>query len=252
MVGWGDASPEGAWVELRGVARYLYHWQSNQVVATPRPGASRHRVEEWFARFALPMLLQHQGLEFLHAGGVVVGDGVAAICGFSGMGKSSLVAALARRGYPSWADDALAVMVEGAQPVSTVRLPFARRLDPEGWALVESLRGIDAGPAGTVGDVRPLAAVVVLQRVEAGLAPSAAPAEAARAFTALLEHAQFFSISRLAARRRLSEHLLALVAQVPVLLCRFPPDRAAFAEVVSMVAAGIRSATLPAAGGSGA
>jgi hypothetical protein len=48
-----------------------------------------------------------RGLEGLHAGGVEIGGGVAALLGATGTGKSSLLAALVSRGHPLVSDDVI-------------------------------------------------------------------------------------------------------------------------------------------------
>jgi hypothetical protein len=73
------------------------------------PSARPESVLDTFRRMVLPLALQAQGEEVLHASAVRMLQGVVALCAVSETGKSTLAYALSRRGFPLWADDACGV-----------------------------------------------------------------------------------------------------------------------------------------------
>ena len=84
-------------------------------------------VEDTYSRSVLPFVLQTRGWQVIHASGVQCPTGIAVFCGVSGVGKSTLQFGLTQRGYPPWADDAVAFMPD-AYISQSLRLPFRVRL----------------------------------------------------------------------------------------------------------------------------
>lgn len=230
----GRLHAEGAWVELFGVGHYHFHAAENLVVGVPRPSVPDEVVHDRFTRAVLPHLLPLRGVECLHASAVSTPAGVVGFCGVPGSGKSTLAAALARLGYPIWADDALAFSVQ-PQGIVSVPLPFASRLLPDSLALLRSVEERAAGEPAGDREPLPLVGVFALSRTEETdaridrLAPGAA-------FVAVLEHSRGISLDPIQSRRRLTEQQLALVGAVPVFLLSFRPSAARFADVVRLVA----------------
>ncbi|MFL5845919.1 MAG: hypothetical protein ACJ762_14625 [Solirubrobacteraceae bacterium] len=74
-----------------------------------REGAAAWRWQRFVVGRALPFAAVAAGLEVLHAGAVAHDGGALAFTGPSGIGKSSVVAALVRRGAGLLSDDALAL-----------------------------------------------------------------------------------------------------------------------------------------------
>jgi hypothetical protein len=68
-------------------------------------GADPRDVADLFLGRVLTVIMYQRGLLPLHAGAVRGRHGALVICGPSGVGKSTLTAALAARGYPLAADD---------------------------------------------------------------------------------------------------------------------------------------------------
>src|SRR5919204_5174128 len=83
------------------------------VRATVRPDVDAAVVEDAYRRMVAPMVLQVRGLEILHSSAALVGGRVAAFCGTSESGKSTMAYAFSRRGHHLWADDAVAFEARG-------------------------------------------------------------------------------------------------------------------------------------------
>lgn len=233
--GWG--------VDLLGVATYRAARGSARIVAEPIPGATEAAVLDGFARQALPLLLQMQGLECLHASAILTDAGVVAMCGVSGTGKSTVAAGLARRGYRMWADDAVVVRTEpGSAPLS-VPLPFSSRLDATACQLVRSLPWREPlMPAGD-GCARPLIGIAVFERVPAG-APDLEALHPVPAFRAVIDHS-LSPLTDLGQNRLLCETHLDLVAKVPVYRIRFSPSARRFGALVTLLVAAIEELQAP-------
>jgi hypothetical protein len=65
-----------------------------------------------FWNHVFPLAASLQGLPVLHAGAVEIGGAAVAFLGPSGIGKSTLTAAMARNGFPFLTDDALALVLQ--------------------------------------------------------------------------------------------------------------------------------------------
>lgn len=90
--------------QVGGVARYRVE-RGRRVLIDPAPGADAGDIRLWLLGTALGALLHQRGLLPLHASALAM-DGVAhAFCGDTGAGKSTLAAALRRRGFPVLTDD---------------------------------------------------------------------------------------------------------------------------------------------------
>jgi hypothetical protein len=86
-----------------GFGRILISPDGSELICDPEPESS-----EWSALItaqALPLAATLRGFEVIHASGVVLGDSAALFTGRSGAGKSSLAAALLRRGAMLLSDD---------------------------------------------------------------------------------------------------------------------------------------------------
>jgi hypothetical protein len=90
---------------------------------------------------ALPLAASLNGLEVFHAGAIAVPGGVVALAGPSGVGKSTLVAALLAAGADFFADDVLAVEAQNGRLLAypgTTTLGIPR--EPSGKSVV-TVRG---------------------------------------------------------------------------------------------------------------
>jgi hypothetical protein len=228
----------GALVDVVGVATYVVSDPTDVVVAVPVAGRPDADVVDAFDRSVLPLVLAYRGAHYLHASAVSTADGVVALCGTSGTGKSTVAAALGRLGYGFWGDDAVVFATRPApQPPVSVRLPSALRLDDAARGLVHRCTGAGALAAVTEpGALGPLAAVVVLERA-AGATPTLDRLRPGPALSTVLQHVLCFSLHGVVARRHLVEDYLAMVAAVPVLRLRFPAVPNRFPAILELMSA---------------
>ena len=95
-------------MQLKGVARYLAAG-GRDVLVEPL-GADDGGVGDFFPGTPFTALLQQRGVATLHAAAIATGAGAVLLLGPSGIGKSSLAAALVERGYLLLADDVTGVV----------------------------------------------------------------------------------------------------------------------------------------------
>lgn len=210
-------------VDVADVASYSLESGATHVLATPYRPLPLELILGTYQHTVLPLLLPALGVEVIHASAVTGSQGVVALCGVSGAGKSTLAVGLARRGYVSWADDALAVDTARPQPTA-MPLPFAIRLRSDAARFFS--RGGAAGESIAAAPTRaepvPLALLCLLERALDGAAAVAVerldPATACRA---VLAHAYCFSVKDTVHKRRTIERYLAMVARVPAYGIRF-------------------------------
>jgi hypothetical protein len=118
----------------------------------------------------LPVVALARGYEALHAGAVETPAGVVAVAGPSGVGKSTLVAELLRRGHRLFTDDVLVVGSSSSGAVLAypgtphLSLDAGVALESEGEALGVLGGKLWMAVDGAAGESRPLAAVAILDR----------------------------------------------------------------------------------------
>ena len=205
------------WIAAPGVA--VYRFAATGPVVASALGDDTERVESLWLSSVLPLVVQARGTQVLHASAVSGRNGIVALCGLSGAGKTTLAAALMRRGHQLVADDALAFRVE-AQEIVAHPLPFELRLRP-GTA---GLLGVDAAtmPVRALPKGR-LSAVVVLKPISrpdtttVSLKPAFLPIEAGSAeiVAEMLPHLYCFSLRE--GKEALVRELFALLRSLPVL-----------------------------------
>lgn len=101
------AEPAGYLLEAAGVGRVLVSLDGAELLCDPDPDRA-----DWgfiLAAQALPLAATLRGFEVLHAAGVVLAGEAVLFAGPPGAGKSSLAAALLRRGGRLLSDDAVAL-----------------------------------------------------------------------------------------------------------------------------------------------
>jgi hypothetical protein len=110
------AEPAGYLLEAAGVGRVLVSLDGIELLCDPDPTRA-----DWgfiLAAQALPLAATLRGFEVLHAAGVVLGGEAVLFAGPPGAGKSSLAAALLRRGGLLLSDDAVAIKWQGGPIVA--------------------------------------------------------------------------------------------------------------------------------------
>jgi hypothetical protein len=217
VVALGQTIGDYHWVHVPGRGAYSFPRHDGDVTAVPEPGTEGHLVEDTFRRIILPLALQAQGHEVLHASAVRTPDGVLALCAVAGTGKSTLACALSRRGHRLWADDAVCLELAG-RGVQVSPLPFTLRLRPASAAFF--------GGAPRQGAVRvpdesaPLARIFVLERLENG-GPEIEALTAAAAFRDVLTHGYCFSMQDRMRNAAMVQNYLRVVDRVPVFRVKF-------------------------------
>jgi hypothetical protein len=223
-----------------GPFRFTAH-RADPVRATIRPSADLDVVQDAYRRMVAPMVLQVRGLEILHSSAAVVEGRVAAFCGISESGKSTMAYAFSRRGHRLWADDAVAFEVGGEGVVATP-LPFRIRLRPasEGFfrglgtdrhledALRVARRSSARAPVGVLYALSGLdrAQTLEVQRMDPG-----------EAFPVILEHAYCFTLSDQTRKRQMVQNYLHLVRRVPIYRVRLPAGFGHMDETVRVLGA---------------
>ena len=96
---------------VEGIARF-WACAGREVVIDTAPVASEPQIRTLFLGLVLTAVLHQRGVLVLHASGVVGSRGAMLFAGHSGDGKSTLLAALASRGYEPLGDDAAVVTQE--------------------------------------------------------------------------------------------------------------------------------------------
>lgn len=202
------------WVAVPGVAAFRFDGGADVVAVADGAGAAE--IHDAWVRSVLPLVVQAQATQVLHASALEGAAGAVALCGASTAGKSTLAAALMQRGRSVLADDALAFDVRGGD-VTAWTLPFRMRLWPESAAAL-GLPGVAA--AGQGGSELPLEAVVLLEPHDEDTAPELVPVAAAEAFGALMPQAYCFSLEE--GKEQLVEAYLELARLVPVWRLAYP------------------------------
>lgn len=102
-------------LEMDGVARYRAV-AGREILVHPHPGAAPEDLRLFLLGTVFGALLHQLGRLPLHAGAVEADGRIYAFCGNSGEGKSTLTAALTRRGFPLLCDDVGVVVPSEAGP----------------------------------------------------------------------------------------------------------------------------------------
>jgi hypothetical protein len=214
---YGHTAGDRRWVHVSGVGAFGFTARGTQVRAVPLASASRELVIDTFRRTVLPLAIQARGDEVLHASAVRTGAGVVAVCAVSGTGKSTLAYALSRRGHVLWADDAVCFDAS-VDPIRAMPLPFAIRLRPESVAHF----GFNGNRTVERPLAAPLAATIVLERLEPGAAARLDRLSPTEAFPATLTHGYCFTIHDRERSGHMLDSYMELASRVPVFRLSFP------------------------------
>lgn len=103
-----QASPGQFLLTVDGVARFLVQ-NGTEIIVERAPGSDEDSIRLFLLGSAFGALLQQRGVLTLHGSVIEVADGCVGFLGPSGVGKSTLAAALLRRGYRLLTDDVCAV-----------------------------------------------------------------------------------------------------------------------------------------------
>ncbi len=109
-----EARPGRFLLKLDKIAAFLVS-NGDDILIRRAPGAGDDKVLLFLFGSALGALLHQRGLLVLHASAIETERGAALFIGPSGNGKSTLAAALNRRGYRILADDICALKLDGQE-----------------------------------------------------------------------------------------------------------------------------------------
>jgi hypothetical protein len=218
----------GLWVEVPDVVTFHLPVGGEVLTALPEKSVDSEAVLDSYYGAALPVIVQAtRGLEVLHASAVRVPSRghVAAFCGISESGKSTVGYGLAARGHRHWADDAVAFRTEAGQSVTAVGLPFTVKLREASAAHFGASPAVTEVIEDFAWSSSPLGAVFVLETSNGDQSGDAVVVERLRssdALHALLPNAYRFRPQTDERRRETMRSYLELVASVPVFGARYP------------------------------
>jgi hypothetical protein len=143
------AEPAGYLMWARDFARVLIAADGAELLCEPDPSN-----EQWaniLAAQALPLAATLQGLEVMHASGVVLNGSALLIAGPPGAGKSSLAAALVRAGGRLLSDDAVALELTDDELIAHAGSVVLQLREREDGALSAEARAALGQPAPSSG-----------------------------------------------------------------------------------------------------
>ncbi|HJT79326.1 MAG TPA: hypothetical protein VJ739_19170 [Gemmataceae bacterium] len=121
-----QVTPGQALLRMDGIARFWVR-DGREIVVQRHRNAGDDDVRLFLLGSPFGALLQQRGHLVLHGSMVRVGDGCAVFAGPPGAGKSTLAAALCRRGHPFLGDDVCAISVGGdGVPLAVGSYPRAK------------------------------------------------------------------------------------------------------------------------------
>jgi hypothetical protein len=112
--GYVCGTPEDAYIFVEDVGSFRV-LGGREIVVDRAPGAADSALRIFILGGAFGLLLQQRGLMTLHASAVVGRMGAIAFLGESGAGKSTMAAAMHKRGYSILADDVTALEIGKAE-----------------------------------------------------------------------------------------------------------------------------------------
>jgi hypothetical protein len=221
------------WVELPEVATFHLAPGAQTLTAAPAESGDLEEVLDAYYGAALPLVVQAaRGLEVLHASAVRLPHSgqVAAFCGISGSGKSTIAFGLASRGYGHWADDSVAFRADTGEPVTAVGLPFLVKLREPSATHFASAPDVAEVVEDFAWRSSPIRKVLLLQARGGDRSGEGVIVErltSSDALQALLPNAYRFRPQTDERRRQTMQSYLELVASVAIFCARFPrgPDR---------------------------
>ena len=191
-----DIAPDAVAFDHFEFGRVTVHG-GREIVVRPHERADERALALFLAGPALAVALHQRGLLVLHATAIAIGGRALAILGEKGAGKSTLAAALTRRGHRLLSDDVVAIEErDGASfalagTASLKIQPEAARalgVDPGTLAPLHPDAEKRAWPGGTGEDAPTATPITTLLVASAGTEPSLAPLAAPAAFLEVVRH----------------------------------------------------------------
>jgi hypothetical protein len=228
------------WMYWPGTAIFRFGEHGEQVDYFPEGLQNNEQIVDLFWRSVAPIILQARGKEALHASAVKTGTGIAAFCGISGTGKSTLAYGLMKRGFGLWTDDAL-VFHFGSLAVNAIPLPSSLRLLPDALTYFGTDSPIpDDLLSPKKLDEEPIKIIFLLDRQTQKHASDeicSIQLTQKEAFLQILAHAYCFALIEKTEKERLATNYLTLVERVPVVQIQYPTNPARIGDLIQHVAA---------------
>ena len=226
LIATGGRHGDTWWMRWQALATFWFS-DTGVVRAEPVRNGLEPELRDSFVRGVIPVVLLARGYEALHASAVVVPQGVVALCGTSGTGKSTTALAIAAQGARHYSDDTVVYQVVDGQGIAA-RLPFPVRVDDSARDVVESMNHFRFGAAPGSREITPLHRIYHLVRDSSvpADAPRFSPIPPATRFEILLAHSHPFDMGGDDRRRAFIEHLMTVARTVDVWECRFRPSLA--------------------------
>ena len=224
LIATGGRSGDTWWMRWQALATFWFS-DSGAVRAEPVRNGLEPELRDSFVRGVMPVVLLARGCEALHASAIVIPQGVVALCGTSGTGKSTTALAIAALGAVHYSDDTVVYQVIDGRAVAA-RLPFPVRVDDAAREVLGSSGPSPFGPAASAPVTTPLHRIYHLVRdVSVPVnAPQFIPVPPPRRFEILLAHSHPFDMGGDDRRRAFLEHLMSVARNVDVWECRFAPS----------------------------
>jgi len=225
LIATGGRRGDTWWMHWQTLATFWFG-EHGSVRAEPIRNGLDGELRDSFVRGVIPVVLLARGFEALHASAILVRQGVVALCGTSGTGKSTTALAIASLGPRHYSDDTVIYeVIEGK--AFTSALPFPVRIDTTARQILgDPPRTVRFGEPRIESRSEPLHRVYHMVR-DASLPrahPAFVPVSPARRFEVLLTHSHPFDMGGDARRRAFIEHLMAIAQTVDVWECRFAPS----------------------------
>ena len=123
------------------VGRFLVR-EGKQIVVSPHPAVEVRVLRLFLLGVGLGVILHQRGRFVLHSSAVNVAGGAVAFLGWSGQGKSTMAAAMHKRGHSLVADDVVAVDAAGSAPKVYPGFPQLKLWPEAAVALGEALESL--------------------------------------------------------------------------------------------------------------
>jgi hypothetical protein len=225
LIATGGRRGETWWMHWPTLATFWFA-EHGSVRAEPIRNGLDADLRDSFVRGVTPVVLLARGFEALHASAIAVRQGVVALCGTSGTGKSTTALAIAAMGARHYSDDTVIYEVSDGKAFASA-MPFPVRVDaPARQVLTDPPRPMRFGEPRIESRSEPLHRVYHLVR-DASLSPAHpafVPVSPARRFEVLLTHSHPFDMGGDGRRRAFIENLMTVARTVDVWECRFAPS----------------------------
>jgi len=212
---------------IPNIGYYTFNQNSKIVKFYNRLTKNNSRVNDAFFRTVIPMYLNVNGIQTLHASGVVCDKGVIAIAGKSGVGKSTIAYSFHKRNYKVWGDDTVAINIDNKK-IDSFLLPFSLRIKDNNSNLLK-LESEKFNNYSEFQDIKkeatflPLLCIIELIRVDKPnkSIPALTRLNIPEALKTLLKHAYCFTLRDINIKKKMLGIYLEVSKNVPVYRLEF-------------------------------